>query len=183
MDRRVSRTRERLQQALTVLSSDHSYDAIGVEDICRQAGVARSTFYKHYIDKDDLKCASIATIFRAHDGTTTPANGACLGFSLPLLKHVAECRRQYLGMDGTTGGALPAVRQTVMAELRSLVRVFPAISASEREFAVQYLTGAFMTVLTWWVERGSPETPEEIDRLFQSMSTGGLSVRPPGRIL
>lgn len=158
-----------------VLSSDHSYDAIGVEDICREAGVARSTFYKHYIDKDDLKRASIAAIFRAHDNATAAETGARLGFSLPLLQHVAECRRQYLAIDGTTGGALPTVRQTVMTELRTLVRAFPAVGASEREFAVQYLAGAFMTVLTWWVERGNPETPEEIDRLFQSMSISALS--------
>lgn len=170
MDRRVSRTRERLQHALMVLSSDHTYEAIGVEDICREARVARSTFYKHYVDKDDLKRASIEAIFRAHDATTTGAQGARMGFSLPLLKHVAECRGQYLAIDGTGGGALPTVRQTVMKEMRNVVRASLAIGATEREFAVQYFTGAFMTVLTWWVERGNPETPEEIDRLFQSMS-------------
>lgn len=179
MDRRVSRTRKRLQHALMVLSSDHAYDAIGVEDICRAAGVARSTFYKHYVDKDDLKRASIEAICRAPDSTTmaTEEGGARLGFSLPLLKHVAECRRQYLAIDGTVGGALPTVRQTVMKEMRNVVRAFPAIGAPEREFAAQYLTGAFMTVLAWWVERGNPETPQDIDRLFQSMSISALSVR------
>lgn len=59
IDRRVARTRSRLQQALFRLTAEKGYTAITVEDICREADVGRSTFYTHYPDKDYLRKATI----------------------------------------------------------------------------------------------------------------------------
>ena len=54
-DRRVTRTRAMLQQALMSLIPRKDYDAITVQDICDAANVGRSTFYAHFTSKDDLK--------------------------------------------------------------------------------------------------------------------------------
>jgi AcrR family transcriptional regulator len=53
-DRRVQRTRERLQKALIELISERRYDAITIQDIVDRANVGRTTFYLHYSSKDEL---------------------------------------------------------------------------------------------------------------------------------
>lgn len=53
-DRRVKRTRERLQKALIALIGEREYDAITIQDIVDRADVGRTTFCLHYNSKDDL---------------------------------------------------------------------------------------------------------------------------------
>ncbi|MEM6707029.1 MAG: TetR/AcrR family transcriptional regulator, partial [Acidobacteriota bacterium] len=53
-DRRVTRTKRLLRQALMELVREKDYARITVQDILDRADVGRSTFYTHYRDKDDL---------------------------------------------------------------------------------------------------------------------------------
>ena len=49
-----SRTKERLKTALTSLCGKKAYYDITVQEVCRQAGLYRSTFYRYYETKDDM---------------------------------------------------------------------------------------------------------------------------------
>jgi hypothetical protein len=42
-----------------------------------------------------------------------------------------------------------------------------------RELAVQYVVGAYMAVLTWWLDRGAKLLPETVDAMFRRMATQG----------
>jgi len=53
-DLRVVRTRSSLWSTLVDLIDEMGYFAISVRDITTRAGVNRTTFYRHYEDKDDL---------------------------------------------------------------------------------------------------------------------------------
>ena len=53
-DRRTRKTRQLLRDALLALLKEKRYEEISVQDIIERADVARSTFYMHYMDKDDL---------------------------------------------------------------------------------------------------------------------------------
>src|SRR6185503_17813339 len=53
-DRRKRKTRLQLRSALLSLLKEKRYEEISVQDIIERADVARSTFYIHYVDKDDL---------------------------------------------------------------------------------------------------------------------------------
>src|SRR5262245_48859402 len=53
-DRRTRKTRQQLRSALLALLKEKHYEEISVQDIIERADVARSTFYMHYADKDDL---------------------------------------------------------------------------------------------------------------------------------
>ena len=59
VDRRIQRTRRLLQDALITLILEKGYDKITVQDIIDEANVGRSTFYAHYLDKDDLMASSL----------------------------------------------------------------------------------------------------------------------------
>jgi len=47
-------------------------------------------------------------------------------------------------------------------------------TAEQRELAVQYIAGAFMAVLTWWVDRGAKLPPPDVDALFRRLVMRGL---------
>ena len=50
-DRRVQRTRKLLQDALMALILEKGYEAVTIQDIIDRANVGRSTFYAHFLDK------------------------------------------------------------------------------------------------------------------------------------
>jgi AcrR family transcriptional regulator len=50
---RVRRARERLLEAMLVVSGERGYERISVQDVIEAAHASRATFYKHFKDKDD----------------------------------------------------------------------------------------------------------------------------------
>jgi AcrR family transcriptional regulator len=51
--RRVRRARERLLEAVLLVSGERGYEHISVQDVIERAGASRATFYKHFDDKED----------------------------------------------------------------------------------------------------------------------------------
>ena len=61
-DRRVARSRRALKEALTDLILERGYESVTVQDVIDRADVGRSTFYAHFLDKDDLLMAILADL-------------------------------------------------------------------------------------------------------------------------
>jgi AcrR family transcriptional regulator len=51
--RRVRRARERILEAMLLVSGERGYEHISVQDVIERAGASRATFYKHFEDKED----------------------------------------------------------------------------------------------------------------------------------
>jgi hypothetical protein len=43
-----------------------------------------------------------------------------------------------------------------------------------REFAVHYVVGSFMAVMTWWLDGGAKLPPQRIDAMFRRLATEGI---------
>lgn len=174
IDRRVQRTRAALQRALLELLQRKAYERITVEDICASANVGRSTFYGHYRTKDELKRGAIDDHLAAElaerrrtAGTASP--------TLTILEHVREHRHSHRSLTSRGASvAIDAIRRSLGEILRKEQGIARHESPFEREFRVQYLVGAFMSVLLWWLERGAREEPKQIDALFREMSIATL---------
>ena len=63
LDARVRRTRDALGDALDRLMLEKPFDDITIQEVLDRAGVARSTFYTHFSDKDDLLLSDAAEFF------------------------------------------------------------------------------------------------------------------------
>ncbi|MEM7348052.1 MAG: TetR/AcrR family transcriptional regulator [Chloroflexota bacterium] len=61
-DRRSTRTRLALHQAIIELMQEKQYETITIQDIIDRANVGRSTFYAHYQDKEDLVNSNVTSI-------------------------------------------------------------------------------------------------------------------------
>ena len=187
-DRRIARTRATLQHALISLTLKKGYDATTIKDICDEANIGRSTFYAHFTSKDDLKRSGLENLRKllvarrrealaAGDGETRS-----LSFSLTLFEHARDHKELYRALAGSRGGAIGL--STIRRILSDLVRdeIAAAVDKSgadaiPRDLAVEYLVGAYMAVLTWWLDRGARLPPQRIDAMFRRLTSKG--VRPP----
>ncbi len=186
IDRRVARTRAMLQQAHLSLILEKGYEATTVEDICDAANVGRSTFYAHYTSKDDLRRSGLEhlrkqLVDRQKEALATPGDikDRSLGFSLTMFEHAKDHIDLYRALIGGRGGAIAL--GTIRQILSDLVRNELAASvdkksadAISRELVVQYVVGAFMAVMTWWLDGGAKLPPRRIDAMFRRLATGGI---------
>jgi AcrR family transcriptional regulator len=184
VDRRVVQTQTKLHKALVSLIHTKNYDAITVEDICATAGVGRSTFYAHYSGKDDLKRRGIEQLRKQLLAQQRASSKEVVNetprFSLPMFEHAREHIDHYRALSGNRGGTwvLGVIRQ-ILSELlcRELVETEHTDSggSAPRELLVEYLIGAYMAVLVWWLDGGAKLPPQQVDAMFRRLTTAALS--------
>lgn len=181
-DRRVLRTRKALLDALMDLILEKGYEAVTVQEIIDRANVGRSTFYAHFLDKQQLLLSVIEQHeFLSEQGMAPPAPGApLLGFSLEIFQHAAANRRIVQVLVGKQSGALlqeQALRMLAGAVRRELAALVPRNggAAVPLEAAVQYTVHSFLALLLWWLEQKAPCPAEEIDRIFRALTLPGIT--------
>jgi AcrR family transcriptional regulator len=188
MDRRIVRTRATLQHALNSLILKKGYEAITIKDICDAANVGRSTFYAHYTGKDDLKRSGFEPLRRllvARQKQALETRGdirdRSFGFSLTMFEHARDHKDHYRALVGGRGGTVSL--GTIREILSGLVRNELAVTVDNkspdgipRDLVVQYVVGAYMAVLTWWLDGGAKLSPQRIDAMFRRLATEGSLV-------
>jgi len=184
IDRRVARTRATLQQAHISLILKKGYEAITVDDICDAANVGRSTFYAHYSNKDDLRRSGLEhlrnqLVERQKEALTGAGDirERSLGFSLTMFEHARDHLDLYKALVGGRGGAiaLGTIRQILSDLVRNeLTATVNKKDVIPRELVVQYVVGAFMAVMTWWLDGGAKLPPQRIDAMFRHLAIEGI---------
>src|SRR5215510_294308 len=100
-DLRVRRTRKLLWEALMAEMSTRAFEEITVTDICEQAMVHRTTFYKHYEDKYALLEQGMRQMYDAlvAEEEHVPPSAFSMDHPPPyfvrLFEHVAEHQQFY----------------------------------------------------------------------------------------
>jgi AcrR family transcriptional regulator len=183
MDRRVARTRKTLQHALLSLMLKKGYDAVTVEDICREADIGRSTFYAHFTGKDDLKRSGLdlhlrSALLARQKQAQTSSPGERFTFALPFFEHAYDHLDLYRALVSKGGAAttLAMMRQIVTDLMRREVAASrPARADASREAMVQFLVGAFMSLVVWWLDGGAKLSPKQLDMLFRRLASEGVA--------
>jgi AcrR family transcriptional regulator len=187
IDRRIPRTRAMLQHALTSLILKKGYEAITIQDVCDEANVGRSTFYAHYTSKDDLKRSGFEhlrneLVDRQREALATPGDikDRSLGFSLTMFEHARDHIDLYRALVGTRGGtvSLGQIRQILSDLVRNEFAATVGKNSADsipRDLIVQYVVGAYMAVLAWWLDGGAKLPPKRIDAMFRRLAAGGIT--------
>jgi AcrR family transcriptional regulator len=184
-DRRVLRTRELLQKALIDLISKRGYDAITVQDIVDQANVGRTTFYLHFNSKDELfmSCHE-AMVSEFHFGPLYPHSREELLAPMPspgtisAFRHLQEARallnRMLQGKDSLL--IMQRIRYWATQEIESSLRAaFPeADSTVPLDVLANYLAGALLGLVLWWLEKPQSHTPETLAQTFHRLQRAAI---------
>jgi len=175
VDRRIRRTRRLLKEALISLILEKKYERITVQEILDRADVGRSTFYLHYRDKDDLLVSGMPENLLRFGGDESDM----LPPMTELFEHAQENYHLFKALIGSEGIALvlKIVRQTLSQDWQKRL---VSIQASEKNIRLpapvvaHYLSGAFMSLLTWWLDANMPYSPAEMNDMFHELAMKGL---------
>ncbi|MEO8606902.1 MAG: TetR/AcrR family transcriptional regulator [Chloroflexota bacterium] len=184
LDRRKQRTRRMLREALISEILEQGYDAVTVQDITERADLRRATFYLHYKDKDELLLTVLQETFDALVVEIGPAmHGDILAGKTQIepfritFQHVADNADLYRIILGGQGGA--AIAQRIQAYLAALVThalrsASPASLALPIDVIANYLAGAELSLIAWWLNSGQPYPAEEMAHMTQRLILQGV---------
>jgi AcrR family transcriptional regulator len=181
-DRRVGRTRKALKEALTDLILEKGYEAVTVQDVIDRANVGRSTFYAHFVDKDDLLMAILADLeMPGLDPALWTPDDQAFGWTRALFDHFGASKRLFKAVGGSQTGSL--ARRETTRQLEDLVRAeLSRLDAGRRlddvrlEAVVRFLVGTFIGFMDWWIRDENGHLPaEQVDRTFRALVLPGVS--------
>lgn len=173
-DQRARRTCERLAWALVELIREKDFDAISVQDIATRAAVGRSTFYAHFRDKEDLFVQHSVAFHRAF-GTHLRWDDESGSYRFPirgLFEHVKEFRFLYEALAKSRKlDRMLKIGQNVLAESFEKRIASRRRPGSEVPAAVlaQHLAATVLNLLTWWMDRHCPRSPQAMDDYFHRL--------------
>jgi AcrR family transcriptional regulator len=181
-DRRVRRTQKLLHRALLSLVLEKKYDSITIQEILDRADIGRSTFYAHFKSKDELLISGIHELSDTLDSaiqsqrSRSKPQESVIAFSLAMFQHATEYREVYHALLNTQGWSIfrqrleqmfdQIIRRECKAEIQRLKK---ADSDVPVDLFVHYLTAAYFSVLTWWLDRRSRLTPLQINEILRSL--------------
>jgi AcrR family transcriptional regulator len=160
-DRRSRRSRRLIVDALLALMLEKRFDRITVQEIIDRADVGRTTFYAQFRNKEHVLESELGRVFaQLHEqhGTTAGAPAEPLLPSLGIFRHVQETQPLYPAV--IRGLASDPHYLTVHRLLRDQAARQLARATSDRELAVppeivaDYLAGALLTLVHWWLDHG-----------------------------
>ena len=184
-NRRAERTREVLQKALMALIAEHGYDAITIQDIVDRANLGRTTFYLHYNNKDELfmSCHE-AIISEFHLGLLHPlTREELISPQIPpqmtfAYRHLEEGRALLYPIfhDKDSQFIIRQIRdrstRDIEANLRSIF--VEADSTIAFEMLANYLVGAQIGLMQWWLEKRRLHSPESLAQTIHRLQRAAI---------
>jgi AcrR family transcriptional regulator len=189
VDRRIARTKQLLRDALMDLIVERGYDGITVQDITDHANVARTTFYLHYKDKDELLFEGMRDIYdqlfdSIFEDPTRPRGADAILTSMTDATdyvHVAEYSDFYTVMLGEKGSAsfIMRVWQYLAESLHK--RMIEEIIADTKtkphmpiEALAYYLAGAQIGLIKWWLMQEKRVPAQQMAMMCERTMVNGL---------
>lgn len=179
VDRRITRSKKALRDALIVLMEERGFDGITVNDLCVRADLNRGTFYNHYQDKEDLLETFEDEIMEELDRFQAKMKDLSLKEilyfqvkkkPLPFLVELFDYLREegrflhaVLGPGGDVGFG-PRLRDSVCGNLIQSIlheryRNDPTPFVN---YYIAFFASAYLGVIMQWIETGMRESSEEM---------------------
>lgn len=160
-DSRILKTKWQLKEALFQLLETEPFEEISVLDVCKKAKVHRTTFYKHFTDKNallfyslDLTKEELISKLAAKDGES----GEDFGDKIidEVLDFVNE-NSAFMQSVVSTNSNDPLMFMFKNV-LEKSIGDFLTMSSGESDYVIPlpllctYLSGGFISVMYWWLE-------------------------------
>lgn len=180
-DERTRRTHERLGSALVQLIQEKPMDEVTVQEVLDRASVGRSTFYFHFHDKNDLLLSQFEKFLEMMSTTLSvrKEESARVVPVAELFEHIGNQRKLYgaLAASGRINDFFDLAQGYFARGIERRLRESDRPSKlGQDELAARSsaLAGSLLSLLRWWLERGSKQPPGRMDELFHRMVWKGL---------
>lgn len=162
-DKKNTMTRECIFTALLLLMEQKPYKEITITDIAARAGVSRMSYYRLYKSKDDILIQyadQVFSEFMEELKSVKEMDKYC--FSLLIFR---LGRREHQLLEGVFQAKLyeQVLSRLIQYGTYLAEYAFRMDMADPRtDYWIHEMAGKFCLVLHHWIERGMPETPEEM---------------------
>lgn len=190
-DRRVTRTRRMLRDAMMGLTLEKGFESITIEEITSRADIGRATFYLHYRDKEDLLLESIDSAINdliaqiSHLPISTwvladDVSDEAITEHSPIylvFQHAAENADLYRII--LRGEGVPQAQKRIRNLIARSVSEFLSMKIQKEgleihptvplEVFANYFAGSLLGILSWWLEAERPYPTSEMAEMFRKM--------------
>lgn len=165
-NQRYQETCQRIEDAMVLLLDKKTADQITVSEVCREAGVHRTTFYGHYKDIPNLMNHMANRIYKSMlEGFTLAEEETAKEGFLRLFCMIQEnqklyrCLMEYYGFGHMEFGVLPP------GLVRHIEKLQEKYKEADRESIFYhhiFFSEGLKAVLYRWLLRECKETPEQM---------------------
>lgn len=178
-DPRVKRTQKLLWEALRTLLEERSFEQISVTEICEEAMINRTTFYKHFESKYDLLSSGIKSDQKIAQRKQRQARNAQereQGLAEVLERFTSDFHYvEHLLVDKKDQWISTLFRRQTaeiieekLVEAQNQGRCYsiplPVIA--------HFYAGATLALATWWLENERPVSPQELAHYVRHLNEG-----------
>ncbi|MEM8529453.1 MAG: TetR/AcrR family transcriptional regulator [Chloroflexota bacterium] len=187
-DMRVRRSHKLIRESFLALLIEKDFEAITVQDIADRAMVNRATFYRHYQDKYDLVVRitddMLYTLLEQMEPPPVDVDNFTLGQPpvawiqlFAYLQEHALLYRLLLTQSGMHQHQLNKhFHRLIDKQIEQRLQIMWESSQQPRvpfEVIVGYCSSAFLGALIWWLDNGTPYTPQQMASWVQQLMVPG----------
>ena len=176
---RTAQTRARLIEAFWAAGETRGLSRVNVSDVAKRAGVNRSTFYVYFDDIPSLLHEAEGEIIseikrRLWSQLAVPENIDSQQFTARAVAVFEQYGDRLFFLLGAYGD--PNFSRRLRQEaLESLPNLLPDTSAlQDQEYALAFLSSAFIGVLQYWHEGGRQISVEALSKIVQRLGMNAI---------
>lgn len=165
-NKRKKDSQEKIEKVFIQLIQDREINEVSVSDICKEAGLNRSTFYANYVDiyelAEKIRLRLINEMISAYEDERISMEHS-YNF-LKLFRHIKENQIFYntyfkLGFDILADG--------FPVEEKEIVRWYGK-KIDNTAYHIEFFKSGLNAVIKKWLKGGCKESPEEINEVIVS---------------
>ena len=157
---------------------EKGYDAISIKEIIARANIGRSTFYSHFVDKDELFVSLMDRVVNmlSQHVPQESSTGNPYFPSLGLFQHIQEQSKLYKilawgsGVDVLTRHLQKSLSQKIEQRLLANWQTYEV----PVPIIANFLSGSFLSLVKWWLDNKMIYSPEQMDEMFQKLTLPGI---------
>jgi len=169
-NQRVRLSKRLLREALVRLMAQKSIHKISVREICDDAQINRTTFYKYYASQYDLLKDMENEVLARIDGYLGMDAGGAesdLRLLVKVVSYVDDnlelCR---LLINNALDSEFPEKLLNLPRIQRLLRQQLPAGDDAEVDYVCQFVINGGFSIIKRWINKDEREAPERIARIF-----------------
>lgn len=190
MDLRIKKTYRALFDAFTELLEEHRFEDLTVAMLCERAMIRRTTFYKHFRDKNDYFAFYVDELMSGLPQKRIGKGNAVSADDVRVLRHevFADAMDMILAheqlMDNILESSMSGMLTSMICDriARSIrervmnVLAEDALAPVSLETTSEFVAGGIIRLFTIWWESGHdlesrPEIADVVDALFERTMT------------
>lgn len=179
IDQRVRYTKMIIEKNFLELLNSKPVNKITVTEICEMSNINRATFYKHYLDVDDLLEKIEEELFdQIREGLQVETSIDIDKFLVNMLNYTIKEKDKFLALGGNNGDSnlmMKTFKVCYESAYPFIEENIINVDENIKQMLFRYISTGSGSVLAWWFENGMKESPKEISKLILNISSASIN--------